>query len=429
VQFPSTLELSRLNFYAPYVKRLEIPFAIDVDDYHNWGRFLECTRRINLLPNLEHLGVTFPPEHDARKPIGTNLVNWITAFLSTSLLSINISPPLPSSTSHNALINWKLAQCLLQDISEKCSRLNSLTLLPGVATIKTSMYMGDSGVFERSQSIINVSFLNLFPEIHSNIPCFSSLRTLTTTPFILESEAFMALAQLPLLESLSIHSLKEDRQEYDSGLELPDKSFPALRHLELRNVSWKTVFDLFSMKPVIRGLQSALFTVYGGSMDIVYYDGLSDLLSNLVNCNSSIASLSMCTDMDKWRITPQVIESLRRMPLVNLSLDRIEFDDFNWTGFVRALPALEKLCLTSHITALSLKQLRPIATLLPQLRHLVAYIDFKSVVDLMEEDFNLPNPQSQNQICLETFFDGYEHLRTSPQPEDVEKIARSDIHL
>ncbi|KAH7337598.1 hypothetical protein B0J17DRAFT_718358 [Rhizoctonia solani] len=59
MQLPGSLDLSRFNIYAPHVKRVTLS-PTHVDEYDDWGRFLTCTQRIDLLPNLETLYLPAP---------------------------------------------------------------------------------------------------------------------------------------------------------------------------------------------------------------------------------------------------------------------------------------------------------------------------------------------------------------------------------
>ncbi|CAE6501528.1 unnamed protein product [Rhizoctonia solani] len=83
----SSLDLTRFNIYAPHVKQLT-PSTLHVDEYDGWEGFLSCTRSVDLLPNLETL--ILPDPDDTRRTsnnetIEADAVNWITAFLPTSL--------------------------------------------------------------------------------------------------------------------------------------------------------------------------------------------------------------------------------------------------------------------------------------------------------------------------------------------------------
>ncbi|KAG8680750.1 hypothetical protein FRC11_002052, partial [Ceratobasidium sp. 423] len=61
---PKSLDLSRLGFYSPYIKHLDIPLTTAVNAYENWDEFLVSTRTIDLLPNLEHLKLAVPCRTD-----------------------------------------------------------------------------------------------------------------------------------------------------------------------------------------------------------------------------------------------------------------------------------------------------------------------------------------------------------------------------
>ncbi|KAH7337600.1 hypothetical protein B0J17DRAFT_718360 [Rhizoctonia solani] len=93
MRLPQSLDLSRLNIYAPHIKRLIIS-NIHVDEYENWGIFLTCTQHIDLLPNLDTLYLPVPEGgyHPGDAERIEDSVNWIHAFLSASLKTLVLAP-------------------------------------------------------------------------------------------------------------------------------------------------------------------------------------------------------------------------------------------------------------------------------------------------------------------------------------------------
>ncbi|CAE6473207.1 unnamed protein product [Rhizoctonia solani] len=91
MQLPGSLDLSRFNIYAPHVKRLTLS-VIDVDGYDDWDRFLDCTRSVDLLPNLETIYFPTQISEPGSGKVEIDSMNWAIAFLSTSLHNLVQAP-------------------------------------------------------------------------------------------------------------------------------------------------------------------------------------------------------------------------------------------------------------------------------------------------------------------------------------------------
>jgi hypothetical protein len=428
MHLPGSLDLSRFNLYAPYIKQLEIPYTLQIDKYDNWEDFLACTRSIDLLPNLETLHMVF--SHPWTECIATDLINWATAFLSTSLLGLSVHPDLlrpmfaslwmnsPRSTHFGAYVDLNLTHKLLRHVSPKCPQLNSLTLMPGNVTTKTTTEAW-RGWHSTSQVLLtNVSFTtpSSLPETHSNILRFRSLRTLTTTPFILEAQTFMALSQLPRLQSLSVSSLPEDLDIYCRGFEVPDNAFPALQSLELKCMNWDSIINLCSLKPFIHDLRSVNILDARSLVGTLNRNRLAELLSLFAKHNSPITSMSV-QGHDSWPTPPGMIQYLQYLPLVKLTLAPFQLDEFNIVTFLHALPVVEELRLALP-NALHLGQLRLIVSLLSKLHSLsLPFLD-ESVDELSEEDFRILRSQSQDKLYL------WDFPLQSLRDEDAKRLAR-----
>ncbi|CAE6475130.1 unnamed protein product [Rhizoctonia solani] len=410
---PKSIDSSRLSFYAPYIKYLDIPLATSTDAYENWDDFLVSTRPIDLLPNLEHLKLAIPPVTRG-ETIPLDALNWVTVFLSSSLLTIQIYPDLawdaPTETFTHAWISLDNATKLLRDISDKCHRLSSLMILPGDITLEpidnpdpragqiTEIVPTDA-VFSRRHLAPNLVF-----------PRFNHLRKLSATPLILESATFTIIGELPFLESLSIreqHILDEWPKIFCSTLnwDLTAQSFPALRYLDLLDMTYDNVIRICTQKRLAQALHSLRPII---AWTDVRKNPLARLLSILVEYHSPLARLSLPHIPDDWDVFPRCAEHLSCLKLTHLSMPQPDFEGFDYelAELLPGIPELISLELKEREFGipLQLQQLRLIATSLPNLIHLSAPIDFRSAGYLEEQDFFSCNPHSIRPFCLETGF-------------------------
>ncbi|CAE6340448.1 unnamed protein product [Rhizoctonia solani] len=123
MQLPDSLDLTRFKIYAPHVKRFT-PSALHVDEYDGWERFLLCTQSIDLLPNLETLCLPALDNtrytHSHHRTIEADTIKWITAFLSTSLQTLELAPPeVRRSNGDELWLNLPLFHGLMKSVSQK----------------------------------------------------------------------------------------------------------------------------------------------------------------------------------------------------------------------------------------------------------------------------------------------------------------------
>ncbi|CAE7176745.1 unnamed protein product [Rhizoctonia solani] len=413
IYLPDSISLSRISFYSPYIKHLDIPLTTVANAYENWDGFLASTQSIDLLPNLECLSLAIPLLTRG-ETITIQSLNWITAFLSSSLLCIQIYPDLAWDTSTekfmHAWITLDYATKLLRSISEKCHRLNCLMIMPG--DVETQTTLVDTGTFnERITKTAPTEAVFLKPDLGLElvIPCFNSLRKLSITPFILERAAFVALGKLPYLESLSIrelHIADEWPKIYCHTLnaDLETQAFPALRYLDLFDLTYDTVINICGQRQLARAMH--------GLKPIVTWlsfrkNQLARLLRMLAHDNSPLRQLYLHIP-GHWDIPPDFMGHFSHLKLTHLSLPQPNpFGlDYELNELLQSVPALESLEFNEweieHL--LYIDQLRLIATSLPKLTHLSAPIDFSSTAHFEERDFIPCTPQFPGLFYLETSF-------------------------
>ncbi|CAE6480267.1 unnamed protein product, partial [Rhizoctonia solani] len=391
MQLPGSLELSRFNIYAPHVKRLTLS-PIYVDEYDGWGRFLACTQHANLLPNLEILYLPSPERghYGCNTPkVETDSVNWIIAFLSSSLQTLVLTPPEArhfAQYTNTPWLDFSSFGGLMTSVAQKCPQLRSLSILPRdfrkrVPTPGRNYRPLPQGLFPYKPS-----------EICSNLLYLSNLTSLLASPAILYPEAMITLSGLPCLESLCVVGWEYEYEVHCNHLQLPIKSFPVLKHLELNRLSWSTIANLCNATPLISGLQSmtiAYPAVSNVGSDEKTYKSLSDIIPLLAANNSIITTLTV-HEYGSRQISPEILNAWSRLPLVNLHLGWSVID---YCGFdvlysiLSCLPLLEVLELSLTQDPLYLKQMREIVDLLPRLRRLRIPVKWESIFELAQRDF------------------------------------------
>ncbi|KAL5639772.1 hypothetical protein ACGC1H_006372 [Rhizoctonia solani] len=405
MQLPDSLNLTRFNIYAPYVKRLT-PSARHVNDYDGWERFLSCTQHIDLLPNLETLCLLSPDNtrytNNKNGTAEVDSVNWVTAFLSTSLQTLVLAPREVTFFGRDALwLDSSLFHTLMTSISRKCLHLRSLSILPA--------NIAQRGHTPRRRSNLTrpISFSCNPPEIYMNFLQLRNLSSLMISPVILSLDTLVTLSGLPCLETLCVLGYRNDRQVYCEHLKLPTEAFPALKHLELNRLTWRNIGNLCSAAPLVARLHS-LSIVYPSYPDVHLEQStnLGDIIPLLAASNSSITTLTV-RDLAGHRILPEDLQYWKRLPLVNLHLGWSIALHSGFSGIcsiLSCLPFLEVLKLNMAQSAFDLKQLRTIIELLPRLRRIRIPVRWESVTELTETDFAPIQSRHDNTLYLKSDF-------------------------
>ncbi|CAE6425757.1 unnamed protein product [Rhizoctonia solani] len=428
MHLPASLDLSRFSIYAPHVKRLTLSL-MNVDAYDDWERFLACTRSVDLLPNLET--IYFPPEISEYSTksgkVETDSVNWAIAFLSSSLQTL-LQAPLkvahPVRGTRPLWLDWDSFDNLMTSIAQKCPRLSSLSVLP--AQVKPTG-LPDYWGYRLAPRIV---FACDSPETYSSFLQLSSLTTLLISAAILCPEGLDALSGLPRLESLYVVGWENDLQVYGERLQIPTEAFPALRHLELNRLTWDTVFNLCSTKPLVNQLQSlsimSPYNHWNGYPHDVTSKGLSDVIPLLATHSPSVTTLTL-HDYGCKQPSPELLNVWKRLPLVSLQL--------GWTvlygcGFdvlcsiLSCLPLLESLLLSMIQEPFELEHMRTIVELLPRLRRLQIPVRWDCITQLTGADFTPCRSQTPSLLRVTSNF----HLPES-QEKGASQLARLGVNF
>ncbi|EUC61352.1 hypothetical protein RSOL_391880 [Rhizoctonia solani AG-3 Rhs1AP] len=424
MQLPGSLDLSRFNIYAPHVKRLTL-CRMHVDAYDGWDRFLGCTRSVDLLPNLE--AIYFPTSHISTytlndERIDTTSANWAIAFLSTSLKSL-VQAPLdvthPARIATPLWLDFNSFNSLMTSVAQKCPHLCSLSILPAQVKLK---YAASRFNLEPAAQIM---FSCDYPDIYSSFLQLGNLTSLLISAAILCPEGLAALSDLPKLASLCVVSHMSDRQTRCDGLQIPDKAFPALKHLELSGLKWKTIFNLCNAKPLIVGLQSVIIIHrHPRSSDAEGAKGFSDILASLAAHSPNITTLSV-HGLGVRQLPPEALQPWGQLPLVSLHLGWHIGRTCQFSGLcsiLSCLPLLQNLELGMEQIYFNLGQLRTILEHLPRLRHIRIPVKWESVTGLTDADFIPSLSRSNDTLYLKSNF----YLPGSQQEkqESVERLAR-----
>ncbi|CAE6340445.1 unnamed protein product [Rhizoctonia solani] len=422
MELPCSLNLSRFNIYAPYVKRL-ILSPIDVDGYGDWKRFHSCTRSVDLLPNLET--IYFPASYESRaRPtkVGIDSVNWAIPFLSKSLKALVQSPPAithPIQHTYPLWLDFDSSNSLMTSAAQKCPHLCSLSILP--APVRSTGLPNCSGF--RSSPPIMLPCDS--PEIYSSLAQLGNLTSLLISTALLCSEGLIAISALPKLESLCIAGRERDLETYCDHLWLPIDVFSQLKHLELTRLSWNTVSKLCDTKPLISGLQSLTITSpYNYSIPYPENErgkNISNIIPLLATHNSNIATLAV-HDYGNHQLSPEVLDAWGRLPLVSLHLG---WSVLSYCGFhvlfsiLSRLPLLEDLQLKMTQAPFELKQMKQIIELLPRLSRIQIPVNWESITELAWGGFIPCRTQSDSPLYVKSNF----YLSQS-QEEGAGQIAR-----
>ncbi|KAB5593267.1 hypothetical protein CTheo_3270 [Ceratobasidium theobromae] len=240
--------LARFNLYAPHVKRLKIPMLL-IDEFNNWNGSLACAQSVNLLPNLEEIEWKYVPGTLAERT-GLDIINWIAAFLpeSTSLQKLHISSNYKLPKRERCYVDLEQICRLLQDAPQQWNCLDTLTFLPGGVPPQRRFT-------EPVDKYENLP-LELSVGISSFIRSLGNLRTLSISTLAFEPRVITAIAQLPLLESLTIKCIYETGQVYYENWELPEPAFASLKALQLHNICWSTVIRICDINPLVQNLRN-----------------------------------------------------------------------------------------------------------------------------------------------------------------------------
>ncbi|KDN39786.1 hypothetical protein RSAG8_08578, partial [Rhizoctonia solani AG-8 WAC10335] len=265
------------------------------------------------------------------------------------------------------------------------------------------------------------------------------------------------------------------RQVYCNDLQISADAFPALKHLELNSLLWRTIANICNLKPLVGGLH-VMAIDYPVSSDVESTSdpeqqlSLSDIIPILAANNSSIDTFSVYSP-GNCELSPKGVQSWACLPLIRLHLGWyviLEGDLEDLCTTLSFLPLLEDLVMPTENYPLNLKELRTIIEHSPRLHHIqipvkwepwstdldfTPYLDFTPCQSQSDQelritsDFYLPDPEQESaeqlarylsllrpasrvscESASSTFFDRATNEYIGEEPKNMINASLSDIY-
>ncbi|CAE6451814.1 unnamed protein product [Rhizoctonia solani] len=296
------VDFTRFNVYAPIVKHLTIYDPSDakrrIETWYNWGFIQYLYQQQLLFPNLISLTINQPTGNgplNRRQPNPLGYEQWVTAFTSSALQAVHaplvLKPGLPPYPSSVPLASASLA---VERLARRGKYLRSLEIYPMASSSELNS-MGQGPAFEGP---IGVQIETPYQKFYSSFESLSQLRELSTTAIVFETSMFRALANLPYLESLSVHNVSYQLPEFHPGL-VPSSSFPQLTRLSLVDIDQENLEKIWESAPLVRKLHSlTVLSSYSRHMTI---DWAQETFLPLLRACSSELSEFLCESRSPGR--------------------------------------------------------------------------------------------------------------------------------
>ncbi|KAG8745919.1 hypothetical protein FRC10_006723 [Ceratobasidium sp. 414] len=320
------LDFKRFRKYAPLVRHLEI-YGKDTEQYviPSWWRLMKHARDKTLLPNLVALTLK------TSSPSSSEIMMWIRAFLSPTLVKIAV---IPFSPNQHTLISYLEASTLLRYIDTTCPSLKHLSLFPNredAASYKTSQYDGHTVMHFWDSSLPR------------QLARLQSLRELHTTTEVLMPHALSHLAGLPHLETLAIYPTTHPFTPKKRTLDNP---FPALQRFIL-NWAHHTLFaEVWQLRVFEHVTSLALTFVTHPKTPNEEVLWTSSLMALIRDNSPNLTSLSIdfhfaCGCGNTTDISPRsVILPMKELPLHELELVSARLKPLNTTDAWSLVPTV-----------------------------------------------------------------------------------------
>ncbi|KAG9123956.1 hypothetical protein FRC07_013368 [Ceratobasidium sp. 392] len=231
LQQESTVDFTRFDMYAPFVKQLRV--------YGRTARYFKgerrriCIHRAQegvLLPNLTSVTLLtsdLTPDSAA--------LFWLDLFLTPSLRELRIQPAVMTET---AWVSYSVASDILEKLITTGSVVESLELYPRHTT-------GDYSSTDSGKPL---------PLDPYDVGLCTQLRSVTIGTCILSHGGFAALGSLPQLQRLAL--CQHGEQPKTLELSVSYDSFPFLTDLSLLDVDATTLSAIMGIEQLARGLRS-----------------------------------------------------------------------------------------------------------------------------------------------------------------------------
>ncbi|KAB5589448.1 hypothetical protein CTheo_7102 [Ceratobasidium theobromae] len=323
----STVDFTRFDIYAPYVRRLNI-YGSSAQYYQvsGWSPLVLRANSKTLLPNL--LSIVIQSAHDDHGP---DQVMWIRAFASPSLLTIQAIPGRPNSRTPPR-VSPSAASVILDIIAGCCPRLMRLSLFVSEA-LPLDKHDGENNMLCFFWKRPYYEYLRAFP----------ALFELTCCVFMLEPDPLRLIASLPHLSRLSVYS--SGNRIVLRPPALSHEAFPSLRELCLQGVDPYEAASIMRIPSIMKHLTTLELILHPERLDEDedreewITSSLLTLLSNCPNLNMFHLDLDPNLDLeDAYDIGDQdVMDTFSKLPLVSLTLSGVHISDWASTGSLRTV--------------------------------------------------------------------------------------------
>ncbi|KAG8781533.1 hypothetical protein FRC12_021808 [Ceratobasidium sp. 428] len=365
--------LVRFKFYAGFVKKVSLDYGLigpdiplrdqhrhtRLDNFPNWSPLLDYANKDVLLPNL--VNITY------LKLDCVPGMKWLRVLLSPSVRGL-------------CIIHWgtwwppRILPSLLELLASKSPGLTELNIFSH-----------------------NFTYSYHVSSRHTLIQCladFRELRVLKCNLVLFHPEMLATLGTLPHLSKIVV-DVKDAPPLLDRA-ELPHDYFPSLRELCVNQVapSWTT--SLWSMKSMLKNLQSVSVSMYPERSNKTRFTGhwANPLLLQLFGNVTRLSSFRMCTSADSRYLHPAMLsldvqQAMSQFSLESLSINNAYFEDITGCEFLSSawLGIQELRC---GMQKCQLSDLSLFARNLPHLRELELDVDLDfSGLNISEEIHHL----------------------------------------
>jgi hypothetical protein len=210
---------------------------------YNWSFIFYLSQQRLLFPNVNKLSIN----HQRGTP---DYEKWITVIASQKLEAIHA--PLISSPGllpYPPSISLSAASVALPRLARKSPGLNTLEIYPIASPNEINSI--DQGMAFMGSIMPETPYHRFY----TSFEYLSALRELSITAVVFETSMFRVLANLPRLESLSIHNVSYQLPEFHPGL-VPPSSFPLLTRLSLVDIDQENLERVWESVPLVQKLCS-----------------------------------------------------------------------------------------------------------------------------------------------------------------------------
>ncbi|KAG8771920.1 hypothetical protein FRC12_003341, partial [Ceratobasidium sp. 428] len=375
---PTAPNFSRFETYSTWVEHLTLTFGTvpfwlydeDPSESQEDMLYYYASTRI-LLPNLQYIAST------SSLPIVGISLSWLMAFLSPSLISLNLG------AEHCVETMFPPQPALLYALSTRCPKLRSLALIPNLER-STNRDTPLSRLFKYATN----DYKNQVEAHVENGPgpslaLINPLTSFATSAETLDHSCFDLISAWPLLERLEI--VMNPGEVYQPP-ELAKPAFPSLKHLSLYNITSLKVFKSFwSVSALVHKLTSVQLHSSTGvfkSLRVTFYDN-DTLLSYLARRSPRMQHLFLKFGTKFMKLSADVSISTLGV-LQQLSLRSLHIEDVHLTQcdnvperLAAIFPNLEYLGLPNH--SVTFADLQAFQMHMPQLHSLCVGVETESL--------------------------------------------------